>query len=67
MENFEGGKVILKDNSVINITENEKELVKNLFESLNSENRKKMTQEIFNNTTTFKQHIKFAQETRKLQ
>jgi len=67
MENFEGGKVILKDNSVINITENEKELVKNLFESLNSENRKRMTQEIFNNTTTFKQHIKFAQETRKLQ
>jgi|LakMenE18May11ns_1017448.scaffolds.fasta_scaffold9779550_3 hypothetical protein len=67
MENFESGRVILKDNSVINITENEKELVKNLFESLNSENRKKMTQEIFNNTTTFKQHIKFAQETRKLQ
>lgn len=67
MENFEGGKVILKDHSVINITENEKELVKNLFESLNSENRKRMTQEIFNNTKAFKQHIKFAQETRKLQ
>jgi len=67
MEKFESGRIILKDESVINITEKEKELIKNLFESLNVENRKKMTQEIFKDGPTLKQHIQFAQTTRNLQ
>jgi hypothetical protein len=67
MEKFESGRIILKDESVINITEKEKELIKNLFESLNVENRKKMTQEIFKDGSTLKQHIQFAQTTRNLQ
>jgi hypothetical protein len=66
MENFEPGKIILKDQSLINITENEKELIKSLFESLNPENRKRMTKEIFENTASVRQHIEFAKQTRNL-
>ncbi len=67
IEKFTEGKYSLKDGSIINITENEKELIKNLFESLNAKNRSKMIQEIFNSGSVFKQHLEFAQQTRNLQ
>lgn len=67
IETFKPGKFSFKDGSVINITEKEKELVKDLFENLNAKNRDQMINEIFNSTLNFKQHIEFAQQTRKLQ
>jgi len=67
IETFKPGKFSFKDGSVLNITEKEKELVKDLFENLNAKNRDQMINEIFNSTLNFKQHIEFAQQTRKLQ
>lgn len=64
---FTPGNFLFKDGSVININEKEKDLVKNLFESLNTENRKLFTQEIFKNGLAFKQHIELAKQTGKLQ
>lgn len=58
--NFKPGNFLFEDGSVININEKEKELVKKLFESLNSENKTKMIQEIFKNGSVFKQHVSFA-------
>lgn len=67
VETFKPGKFSFKDGSVLNITEKEKELLKNLFENLNAKNRDQMLNEIFANSLNFKQHIEFAQLTRKLQ
>ena len=67
IQSFKAGNFIFEDGSVINITENEKELVKNLFENLNTKNKNLMVNQLFTNSTTFKQHIEFAQQTRKLQ
>jgi len=67
IKNFDSGKYIFKDGSIINITESEKEAIKNLFESLNPENRSKMVQEIFETPASFKDHLNFAKEIRKLQ
>lgn len=66
-ENFREGKYSFKDGSVINITENEKDKVKDLFESLNPNNRTYMAQEIFQTITKFKQHVEFATKVRNLQ
>ena len=66
VESFKGGKFVCKDGSNINITENDVEKLKNLFESLNSENREKMTQELFNDSSSFKQHVEFAKNTKEL-
>ena len=67
VEKFKPGKFSFKDGSVLNITEKEKELLKDLFENLNAKNRDQMLNEIFANSLNFKQHIEFAQQTRKLQ
>lgn len=67
VETFKPGKFSFKDGSVLNITENEKELVKDLFENLNAKNRDQMLNEIFESSLNFKQHIEFAQQARKLQ
>lgn len=67
VEKFKPGKFSFKDGSVLNITENEKELIKELFETLSAANRDRMLHEIFENSLNFKQHIEFAQQTRKLQ
>ena len=67
VQNFKPGKFSFKDGSVLNITEKEKELVKDLFENLNAKNRDQMLNEIFASSLNFKQHIEFAQQTRKLQ
>ena len=67
VETFKPGKFSFKDGSVLNITEKEKELLKDLFENLNAKNRDQMLNEIFANSLNFKQHIEFAQQIRKLQ
>lgn len=67
VQNFKPGKFSFKDSSILNITEKEKELLKDLFENLNAKNRDQMLNEIFASSLNFKQHIEFAQQTRKLQ
>ena len=52
-------KIILKDNSIINITENEAYALKELFEHLNTENRQKMIETVFDSSNNYNQHIKF--------
>lgn len=59
-------KIQLKDNSIINITENEINALKRLFENLNTENKEKMIQSVFDNPASFKQHIKFYQKSKGL-
>ena len=52
-------KIILKDNSIINITENEAYALKELFEHLNTENRQKMIETVFDSSNNYNQHIEF--------
>jgi hypothetical protein len=52
-------KIILKDNSIINITENEACALKELFEHLNTENRQKMIETVFDSSNNYNQHIEF--------
>ena len=52
------------EGSNINITENEMENIKKLFESLNPTNRQLMVSEIFKSPATFKQHLNFASSTK---
>lgn len=52
-------KIILKDNSIINITENEAYALKELFEHLNTENRQKMIETVFDSSDNYNQHIEF--------
>jgi len=52
-------KIILKDNSIINITENEACALKELFEHLNTENRQKMIETVFDSSNNYNQHIDF--------
>ena len=52
-------KIILKDNSIINITENEAYALKELFEHLNNENRQKMIETVFDSSNNYNQHIEF--------
>jgi len=52
-------KIILKDNSIINITENEAYALKELFEHLNTENRQKMIETVFDSSNNYTQHIEF--------
>ena len=59
-------KILLKDNSVININEEDIKSVKMLFEGLSPENRQKMAESIFENNETFKQHINFYKDTKGL-
>jgi hypothetical protein len=52
-------KIILKDNSIINITENEACALKELFEHLNTKNRQKMIETVFDSSNNYNQHIEF--------
>ena len=52
-------KIILKDNSIINITENEAYALKELFEHLNTKNRQKMIETVFDSSNNYNQHIEF--------
>jgi hypothetical protein len=59
-------KIQLKDNSIINITENEIQLLKGLFENLNTENKKKMIESVFSSPGVFNQHIEFYKKSKGL-
>ncbi len=59
-------KIQLKDNSIINITENEIELLKGLFENLNTENKKRMIESVFSSPAAFNQHIEFYKKSKGL-
>lgn len=65
-DNFIPGVHSFQDGSVLNITENDLNVLKNLFESLNIENRKKMIQEIFKDKNTFRQHVEFGNSSKGL-
>jgi hypothetical protein len=66
IEEFKEGKFLFQDGSSINITENEMKIIKMLFESLNAENREKMICDIFKSSNEFKQHLKFANDSKGL-
>lgn len=66
VESQVSGKFICQDGSNINITENDVEKLKNLFESLNPENREKMAKDVFKTSTSFRQHVEFAKNTKEL-
>lgn len=52
-------KILLKDNSVININEEDIKSVKMLFENLSPKNRQTMAENIFESNESFKQHLNF--------
>jgi hypothetical protein len=66
IDNFKGGVYNFKNGSSINITESEIQSLKQLFESLNPQNRQKMISEIFEDGIKFKEHINFSQKVTKL-
>lgn len=59
-------KILLKDNSVININEEDIKSIKMLFENLSPKNRQKMAESIFENNESFKQHINFYKDSEAL-
>lgn len=59
IENFKPGKFIFKNNTVLNINESQIDDIKELFDLLSYKSRKIMTEEIFKDSTTFKNHIEF--------
>jgi hypothetical protein len=66
LNKFQGGTYKFKNGSSINITESEIQLLKQLFESLNPNNRQKMVSEILTDGAAFKQHIEFSQKAKRL-
>jgi hypothetical protein len=59
-------KLKLKNQSVINISESDMDSLKNLFESLSSQNRDKMVKDILESPYRLKQNISFYQKAKKL-
>lgn len=55
----------LKNSTVINIKENEFFAIKKLFDSLNSQNRKKLVESCLADSKSFKQNIDFCMNARK--
>jgi hypothetical protein len=66
IDNFKGGVYYFINGYSINITESEIQSLKQLFESLNPQNRQKMISEIFEDGIKFKEHINFSQKVTKL-
>lgn len=66
LNKFIPGTYTFKNGSSINITESEINSIKQLFESLNIKNRQKMVEELFTDSTSFKQHINFSQKVKHL-
>jgi len=66
VDKFRSGSYTFKNGSSINITESEISSLKELFESLNPINRQKMVQEIFVDSSSFKQHLNFSQKVKHL-
>jgi hypothetical protein len=65
-EQFKPGKFSFQDGSVINITEENMQSIRNLFESLNPDSRQQMASEIFENAQSFEKHISFANQIKEL-
>jgi hypothetical protein len=59
-------KIRLKNDSIININENDVSALKELFEHLNAENRQKMVESVFNSAASLRQHIEFYQKAKGL-
>lgn len=59
-------KIKLKNESLINITENEVKAIKSLFDTLNVKNRQKMAEDIFKDQKTFQEHLEFYNQTKVL-
>ena len=59
-------KIQLKNNSIINITDNDADALKELFEHLNPDNRQKMVESVFNSVASFRQHVEFYQKAKGL-
>jgi len=59
-------KIKLKNESLINITENEVKAIKSLFDTLNVKNRQKMAEDIFKDQKTFQEHLEFYNKTKVL-
>jgi hypothetical protein len=57
-------KIKLKNDSILNITEENIKNIKALFDQLKPENRQLMAETIFNDTGTFQQHLEFYEKTK---
>ena len=66
VDNFKPGNYKFKNGSSINITESDMNLLTNLFEALNPQNRQIMVSKIFTDGAKFKQHLTFSQKVNKL-
>jgi hypothetical protein len=66
VKDFKPGNYKFKNGSSINITESDMNLLTNLFEALNPQNRQIMVSEIFTDGAKFKQHLTFSQKVNKL-
>lgn len=59
-------KLILKDNSIINITENDAKNLTLLFENLNAKNKKEMVKTIFDSSINYNNHLNLANKVKGL-
>lgn len=59
-------KIKLKNDSILNITEENIKNIKALFDQLKPENRQLMAETIFNDTAAFQQHLEFYEKTKAL-
>jgi hypothetical protein len=69
VEKFDNNSVIkvnFKNESILNISENEIEPIKRLFDSLNEENQKVLARDLFKTPQHFKQTVEFAKKVKGL-
>lgn len=65
-ECFKPGKYSFQDGSVINITEEDMQNIKGLFEYLNPDSRQQMASKLFKNANLFESHLNFASKMKEL-
>lgn len=65
-ECFKPGKYSFQDGSVINITEEDMQNIKGLFEYLNPDSRQQMASKLFQNANLFESHLNFASKIKEL-
>lgn len=65
-ECFKPGKYSFQDGSVINISEEDMQDIRGLFESLNPDSRQQMASKLFKNANLFESHLKFATKVKEL-
>jgi hypothetical protein len=69
MENYNPKTVLkikFKNESILNITEENIKNVKSLFDQLSPQNRQILAETIFNDPDTFKEHLDFYEKTKVL-